>query len=136
MKRGIVILTIAVFALVLWNHFSTQQPSTTEPPVNSAITTISPAERIAQKRAQRAAQGKENAADTDEDEGAVQPTLSREQVDAYLLKCKRSAESLLNAFLETGDTNLLAEAAEKFPDNPMVQFTMLQQELSPSERAH
>ncbi|MDQ6630667.1 MAG: hypothetical protein M3Y82_02790, partial [Verrucomicrobiota bacterium] len=69
-----------------------------------------------------------------DEEGEEIKKLSREQVEAYLLKTKRCAECLLNAFQETGDTNFLAEAVEKFSGNPLVQYEMLRQEISPEER--
>ncbi len=70
---------------------------------------------------------------TNED-GDVFISLSREQVEAYLLKNKRCAECLLNAFLETRDTNFLTEAGQNFPDNPLVQWTMFQQDISADEK--
>ncbi|MDQ6630666.1 MAG: hypothetical protein M3Y82_02785 [Verrucomicrobiota bacterium] len=51
--------------------------------------------------------------------------ISREQVEAYLLKTKRCAECLLNAFEETGNRSYFREALEKFPDNPRVQLALL-----------
>ncbi|MDB6026107.1 MAG: hypothetical protein JWM68_2330 [Verrucomicrobiales bacterium] len=54
--------------------------------------------------------------------------LSGEQVATYLLKYKRSAESLLSAFDETHDKAMLKEAAEKFPNDPRVQLAVLTQD--------
>ncbi|MEO5803069.1 MAG: hypothetical protein ABIR24_06030 [Verrucomicrobiota bacterium] len=134
MKRLIVILTLAIFALVLWYQFSTEKTSPTETTGQSVITTNSPAERIAQKRAQRATQSEETSTDSDSDEDLFEAKeLSREQIEAYLLRTKRSPESLLNAFWETGDTNFLVEAVEKNPNNSIVQWAKLNT-LSPEER--
>lgn len=65
--------------------------------------------------------------------------LTREQVDAYLVTNRRSAESLLAAAQLAHDPALLREAAEKFPNDPRVQFAMLtvnsnKLALSPEER--
>jgi len=51
-------------------------------------------------------------------DGLSQP--SAEQLEAYLQKHHRSAESLLAAFHVTGDPALLREAMEKHPDDPRV----------------
>ena len=48
--------------------------------------------------------------------------LTREQVEPYLAANRRNAGSLLAAFRATGDTNLLQEATEKFPNDPRVAF--------------
>ncbi len=137
MKRLALILVVVAFALILWNHFS---PHTTakqtsaasiSPQTNSAVRRIPspPRHRLATAPTDSAGSSEEK-----ESEPGV-TKLTREQIDAYLLKTKRSPESLLNAFQETGDTNFLAEAVGKFPDNPVVQWTMLNQEISPEEHS-
>jgi hypothetical protein len=60
------------------------------------------------------------------DDAAMQ--IFREGVAEYLQKRNRSAESLLAAYHALSDTNLLNEAASKFPDDPCVQWAMLTSE--------
>lgn len=50
------------------------------------------------------------------------PKLSRDQVESYLARNRRSAESLVAAFRLTGDRALLQEAVEKQPNEPRVSF--------------
>ncbi len=50
------------------------------------------------------------------------PTLTPAQVKKYLDAHERNAASLLAAFRTTGDSKLLAEALEKFPNDPQVAF--------------
>ncbi len=61
--------------------------------------------------------------------------LTREQVELYLAANRRSAGSLLAAFRATGDTNLLHEAMEKFPNDPRVTYAAaVDHHLTPEER--
>ena len=134
MKRFVVILTVAALALVLWNPLSTKQTSPAEAAGKNNLTNNSSAEGIAQKRAPRTVLPEGSGTNSISDEESVENEKNwRESVDAYLLKTKRSSESLLNAFWETRDTNFLAEAVEKHPDNPMVQWAKLNT-LTPEER--
>jgi hypothetical protein len=65
----------------------------------------------------------------DKDDGAPDPfAVSREKVDEYLAKHNRSAASLLAGYHALQDTNLLNEAAAKFPNDPYVQWSMLTSE--------
>src|SRR5262245_27265461 len=48
------------------------------------------------------------------------PRLTAEQVEPYLEKNRRSAESLLAAFRATADKTFLREAMEKYPTDPRV----------------
>ncbi len=50
------------------------------------------------------------------------PRLTLEQVEPFLQKNGRSVESLLGAFDATGERALLREAAERYPDDPRVNF--------------
>jgi len=50
------------------------------------------------------------------------PKLTHEQIEAYLKANHRNAESLLAMFRATGDSALLREALEKYPDDPRVNF--------------
>jgi RNA polymerase sigma factor (sigma-70 family) len=51
-----------------------------------------------------------------------QVNLTHEQVDSYLSANGRSASTLLAAFRTSGDTALLKEAMEKYPNDPQVAF--------------
>ncbi len=63
-----------------------------------------------------------------DDEGPSPLAVSREKLDEYLLKHNRSAASLLAGYHAMQDTNLLNEAAAKFPNDPYVQWAMLTSE--------
>ena len=54
--------------------------------------------------------------------------IFRERVEEYLQKRNRSAASLLAGYHALSDTNLLNEAAAKFPNDPHVQWAMLTSE--------
>jgi hypothetical protein len=139
MKRVIAILAVAIVALGVWSRFSTTKPVTQKSSGDiSSKANVSGADKLS-PRLRRAMASPENdstnSADTSNaDEESPWKKLSLEQVDAYLQKNKRAAESLLNAYIETGDTNFLAEAAKNFPDNPLVQWEMLNH-ASPEERS-
>ena len=61
--------------------------------------------------------------------------LTREQVEAFLKANGRTAATLLAAFRTSGDRALLAEAAEKFPNDPHVAFeTAMDKSLSPADQ--
>jgi hypothetical protein len=65
----------------------------------------------------------------EENEDGPNPlAVPREKVDAYLAKHNRSAASLLAGYHALQDTNLLNEAAAKFPNDPYVQWAMLTSE--------
>jgi len=63
------------------------------------------------------------------------PKLTPEQVEAFLKTNGRTAGSLLAAFRTSGDTALLKEAMEKFPNDPQVAFeAAFDKDLSPAEQ--
>src|SRR5450755_4339674 len=62
------------------------------------------------------------------------PKLSREQVEAWLVKHYRNAMSLLAAFRSSGDTNYLNEAATNFPNDPHVELSVLAHDEFPADR--
>lgn len=76
-----------------------------------------------------------------EDSGAV-PLAKRleerlwttDDLERYLIAHKRSRESLIAAFLASGDPELIQEAAERFPDDPMVLMLALGCDASPDRR--
>lgn len=63
------------------------------------------------------------------------PQLTIAQLQGYLEKNHRSAESLLTAARLAKDINLLREAAQTFPNDPRVQFELATQSTDPAERA-
>lgn len=56
------------------------------------------------------------------------------RMQAYLDQRGRSKEALTAAGLLTGDKDLLREAAERFPDDPQVQFLAISHELFPEKQ--
>jgi hypothetical protein len=64
----------------------------------------------------------------EEVDGPSPLAVSREKLDEYLVKHNRSAASLLASYHALQDTNLLNEAAAKFPNDPYVQWAMLTSE--------
>ena len=61
-------------------------------------------------------------ADANESQREVEWQPTREQIEAYLSKFKRTAESLITAFDVSRDRKYLEEALEKFPNDPLVRF--------------
>ncbi|MGA2029143.1 MAG: sigma-70 family RNA polymerase sigma factor [Verrucomicrobiota bacterium] len=67
--------------------------------------------------------------------GGEVPTLTHEQVEAYLKANGRNAASLLAAFQGSGDLALFQEAMEKYPNDPQVDFrAALDKDLSPQQQ--
>jgi hypothetical protein len=62
------------------------------------------------------------------------PALPRDKVESYLARRGRGAANLLAAFHGTHDTNYLLEAARNFPEDPAVQWTVLERNLFPQDR--
>lgn len=63
------------------------------------------------------------------------PKLTTEQVDAYLKANGRKASSLLAAYRTSGDSSLLKEAMEKYPNDPQVAFeAVFDKDLPPEEQ--
>lgn len=62
------------------------------------------------------------------------PKVTVAQLKGYLRENGRSAESLLTAFRLTGETSLLREAAQNFPNDPRVQFELAMKSTEPKER--
>jgi DNA-binding ferritin-like protein len=61
------------------------------------------------------------------------PQVNREKLESYKQN-RRSVESLLGAFRASNDEALLAEAKEKFPNDPRVQLAAAFKTESPDER--
>lgn len=137
MKRVILVLAGLVIALALFNRIGNPQRTSKKDAreISESNAEISrPTFHHSPRTVHITQTDSTNSASADDEESDAPEKISREQVEAYLLKTKRSPESLLNAFAETGDTNFLAEAVEKHSDNPLVQWTMLNQKISPEER--
>jgi RNA polymerase sigma factor (sigma-70 family) len=63
------------------------------------------------------------------------PTLTHEQVEAYLKANGRNAANLIAAFQASGNPALLQEAMEKYPNDPQVDFmAALDKDLSPEQQ--
>src|SRR5690606_8844540 len=125
-KRFIIILAGLVIALVLLNHFANPQRTGKGNTGEISKTNVAISHPRFHSSHQTIHVPNRNSAETvssDDEESHAPEKLSREQIEAYLLKTKRSPESLLNAFAETGDTNFLAEAVKHHSDNPLVQWT-------------
>ena len=60
--------------------------------------------------------------------------LTAEQLQAYILQNKGSAESLLTASRISGDLNLLRQAGKQFPNDPRVQLDLATRSDNPKER--
>jgi hypothetical protein len=57
-----------------------------------------------------------------------------DDLERYLVAHERSRESLIAAFLSSGDPELIREAAQRFPDDPMVVMLALAYDASPDQR--
>ncbi|HEY5909289.1 MAG TPA: hypothetical protein VJA21_01655 [Verrucomicrobiae bacterium] len=62
------------------------------------------------------------------------PRVGHEQLEPFLARNQRSAEALLGALRASGDASFLAEAKEKFPNDPRVQFAAAFESESAQER--
>lgn len=66
-----------------------------------------------------------------------QASLKPSQLESYLKRNGRNAASLLAGYRTSRDTNLLAEAMEKYPNDPQVAFeAMFKPSSTPDERRH
>jgi hypothetical protein len=61
--------------------------------------------------------------------------VSREVINAFLESRGRTALSLIVAWQESENVDLLNEAAERFPNEPRVQMAMLATDLTDEQRA-
>jgi hypothetical protein len=60
--------------------------------------------------------------------------LTPQQVEDYLARNNRTADTLLSAFLASQDPKYLQEAAERFPHDPRIQLKVLTSQLFPESR--
>lgn len=77
------------------------------------------------------AQGSRPSESGDENSEEHSLAVPREKADEFLAKHNRSAASLLAGYRALQDTNLLVEAAAKFPNDPQVQLAMLNSQILP-----
>ena len=66
--------------------------------------------------------------------GGEPPELTSDQVQRFLRENNRSADSLVTSFRATKDTNLLAEALQKYPNDPMANYASVFIDSSPEDR--
>lgn len=66
--------------------------------------------------------------------GEPKKVPTREELERYLNTNKRTPDSLLAAALLNPDLNYLAEAAQRYPNDPQVQFAVLSLEADPNSR--
>lgn len=62
------------------------------------------------------------------------PNLDVRELDVFLARAGRSPANLIAAWRLSDDSAFLREAVTLFPDNPQVQFALLQADLFPEER--
>ena len=149
-KRIIGVAIIAVSVAVCWIRFT--RPGST-PIIAQAEQTVSPDSELDRHEAATAPTGLEEASASSQPanskfttnqlvysnlysrvaSGDI-PQVSREKLEMYLAQSRRSVEALLGAFRASNDEALLAEAKEKFPDDPRVQFAAAFKTDSPEER--
>lgn len=95
---------------------------------DSRAASVSRSPKVDRDRA--AAPGKRSFAETlalASDGGAMDQSLTAEQIDAFVNARNRGVDSLLAAFRLGGSEAYLKEAMERFPDHPQVLFTSLSQ---------
>ncbi|MFN7139779.1 MAG: hypothetical protein ACK4UN_10610 [Limisphaerales bacterium] len=131
MKRGIIILSALLIALIFLNQRTPLHRDASKEEENQGTT-----EAFKSRNNETPSRITQAIALSTGDEGEMEdePELTLAQIESYLLKAKRSPESLLNAFIQTGDMNYLAEAAKDYPENSLVQWAMVFHS-SPEERS-
>lgn len=100
----------------------------TDPTANTAEVVSIPPHGVAPSTRPKPADTPVESTASEGDEGPSLLAVSREKLDEYLAKHNRSAASLLAGYHALQDTNLLNEAAAKFPNDPYVQWAMLTSE--------
>jgi len=128
---AVVAALVVLGTLVLRFAGSSSRPVTSDP--SATAVTQSPAAHSTATAGQMPRPMPEEPVEAETD-GEFQPRIPREKVEEFLQLRNRSAPSLLAGFHALKDTNLLYEAAAKFPNNPQVQWTMLAQQLNSEER--
>ncbi len=111
-------------------------------PGNDGVSSASqpPTSAAAMARTEPAAPPRAAAPDPDGEAGSA-PGVSREKIEEYLTRHRRSAASLLAAFHasrdgahQSGDVQYLREAATSFPQDPRVQLAVLAYDVFPEDR--
>jgi hypothetical protein len=142
----ILILVIVVTVLVggwffLASRQSASPPAATEVQENSAPPSGAGNAPKYQRPPPRIHPGSAALAETETDEPqktgenlAARLGLTPDQLESYLQKRQRSAESLITVFRATGDKAYLVEAAQQFPGDPRVQLGVLVENLYPEQQ--
>lgn len=117
-------------------HFATHRDKSQMPaPAIESVTQRTPPAQEVVKRQREPAP---TVVATNENDASTETNvfeLSLEKIAEFLQRHNRNASSLLAAYHAMHDTNMLNEAAEKFPNDPYVQWAMLTSEsLSDADR--
>jgi hypothetical protein len=122
-------LAILIAVLVIALHFLNRSPQNSSAPTSLAPTNhFNPPQFVFHPRKEIAPK------EQPELDAAGEPKISREQIENCLQNHNRSAASLLAAFHALGDTNYLNEAAQNFPNDPHVIWTVLARDEFPQDR--
>ena len=130
-------ISLGVMSLVLALYWSrhiprSREPSQAEPPEENAAR-HSRAER-------RTPRGRAPEEDTRVPpkrfigEDAELAKLPREQLDAYIARCRTNVDSLIAAFQVSQDKEYLRIAATNFPNNPLVQLSVITHDVFPEQK--
>ncbi len=138
MKLGLSLLTLSVLVIALFlflNRIPTTPPPTAPAPESKTTLPILPAHFHGTAHAhadETPASGSNHFREHIKDFDF--PKLTHEQVEPYLQANHRNAESLLAAFMTTGDRAFVRDAMQKFPNDPKVAYAALYfGNLSPEE---
>jgi hypothetical protein len=142
-SRKIIVAVILMTALVIaWTLYfrlggSNAVPAVeTKPDRKESQVAATHKSRRAPTRPRSIAPGADEAADAEPrlqgEEGSLK--LSSEDIEKFLQRNQRSADSLRTAYLAAHDVDYLKEAATNFPTNPKVQLSVLLQNVYPEER--
>ncbi len=67
--------------------------------------------------------------------GGTNPSASAAAIESYLVEHNRNAVSLVTVWQVTGNVDYLREASTRFPNDPLVQFSILAADAFPDDRA-
>ncbi len=125
LKRWVVLAGLVLVGALVWQF--TKRGDTDSATNTVEIVPITPHGVAPSPRPKAESEPSESIAEEGDGEPNT-PAVSREKLDEYLLKHNRSAASLLAGYHALQDTNLLNEAAARFPNDPYVQWAMLTSE--------
>lgn len=127
---ALVVIAAATAPILLGRHAPPPEAPSAPGMVGTAQPDADPAPSLAVQPAQPPT-SKESLLDRLAAESATE--LTAEQIEAYLQRNNRSAESLLAAFRVSFDKKYLLEAAASFPNDPRVQFATIANDAFPGE---